>query len=182
VFRHPIHPNDEKYRDLWVFSFYCNGANLSDVLNFKYKDIEGDYIQWYRSKTEHNKDKPAVRAFLTPEMKAIIEAYGNQPEPENYIFPYLRDGLKPEERRKILQNTIHSVNKKMTSIGKALKIGHITSYWARHSWASISRRAGVSTYGISKGLGHKNLSTTEIYLDSLSDEEIVENANKLPRR
>jgi integrase len=82
----------------------------------------------------------------------------------------------------VIQNLTHTINKKMKGIGKALKIGPITTYWARHTWASISRHEGVSLFGISKGMGHKSLSTTQIYLDSLSDDEIIKNASKLPRR
>lgn len=184
VFNYPILPENEKWRDLWVFSFYCNGANISDVLRFKYENIVGNYIEWFRKKTiNQDKKKIKIKAAITEEMKIIIDKYGNPDKrPDNYIFQYLSQKLTPTEERMVIQNICHTVNKKMHSIGQALGIGNITTYWARHSWASISRHEGVSTFAISKGMGHKNLTTTQIYLDSLSDEEINENAAKLPRR
>ena len=183
VFNYPLHPDEEKYRDLWIFSFYCNGANMSDVLRFKYGNIEGNYIEWIRGKTEHGKDKGKIRAVITEEMRAIIDTYGNpDTRPGNYIFNYLSPGLSPLQKSLIIKNTIHNINRKMTIIGKALDIGHLTTYAARHSWASISRHEGVSLFGISKGMGHHSLATTQIYLDSLSDDELIENAAKLPRR
>lgn len=184
VFNYQIYPDDEKWRDLWVFSFYCNGANLNDILRFKYENIIGNCIEWFREKTIHqDKEKRKIRAVITEEMKLIIDKYGNPDrKPGNYIFPYLRDKLTPIEERKIIQNVTHLINKKMHKIGQALEIGDITTYWTRHSWASISRKEGISTFAISKGMGHKNLKTTEIYLDSLSDDELVLNAAKLPRR
>lgn len=184
VFRCPLLPDQERWRDLWIFSFYCNGANISDILRFKYENVKGDYIEWFRGKTvDTSKKKIQVRAFIRKELRDIIIRYGNPDvSPSNYIFPILKPGLTPMEERMIIQNSIHTINKKMTMIGKALKIGNITTYWARHSWASISRRGGVSLFGISKGMGHKSLSTTQIYLDSLSDDELIENASKLPGR
>ena len=184
VFNYQIYPDDEKWRDLWVFSFYCNGANLNDILRFKYENIVGNCIEWFREKTIHqDKEKRKIRAVITEEMKLIIDKHGNPDhKPGNYIFPYLRDKLTPIEERKIIQNVTHNINKKMHKIGQALGYGVITTYWTRHSWASISRREGASVFSISKGMGHKNLKTTEIYLDSLSDDELIENAAKLPRR
>lgn len=184
VFNYPIHPDNEKYRDLFIFSFYCQGVNLGDILKFRYKNIEGEYISWYRGKTlSRDTEKGKIRALITPEMQDIIAKYGNKDKkPSNFIFPYLRDNLTPIQERMIIQNLNHTINKKMKAIGKALGYGNLTFYSSRHSWASISRRQGVATFAISKGLGHKSLSTTEIYLDSLSDDELIENAAKMPRR
>lgn len=184
VFNYQIYPDDEKWRDLWVFSFYCNGANINDILRFKYENIVGNCIEWFREKTIHqDKEKRKIRAVITEEMKQIIDRYGSPDhKPGSFIFPYLRDKLTPIEERKIIQNVTHNINKKMHKIGQALGYGDITTYWTRHSWASISRTEGISTFAISKGMGHKNLKTTEIYLDSLSDDELVLNAAKLPRR
>jgi integrase len=184
VFDYPLLPNDEKWRDLWVFSFYCNGANIGDMLRFKYRDIVNNGIEWYRKKTISEDTEPRkIRAVITEEMQDIINKYGNPDRlPGNYIFPYLLSRLTPLEERKIIQNVIHSINKRMKKIGRTLGYGEITTYWCRHTWASISRRKEVKLYAISKGLGHKNLTTTQNYLDSLPDDELIENAAKMPRR
>ena len=184
VFNYSISPENEKYRDLWVFSFYCNGANISDILRFKYENIVGKYIEWFRKKTiDRDKEKKKIRAVITEEMQIIINKYGNpDKKPSNYIFPYLTNGFTPIAERMMIQNVTHTINKKMKKIGQALGYGDITTYWSRHSWASISRHEGVSLFGISKGMGHKDISTTQIYLDSLSDDELLINASKLPRR
>lgn len=184
VFNYKLNPEDEQWRDLWVFSFYCNGANIGDILQLKYENITGEYLEFYRKKTiSQDREKTKIRVFITKEMHTIILRYGNKDKKTtNYIFPYITHGLTPIEERKIVQNTLHSINKRMKAIGQALKYGDITTYWARHSWASISRHQGVSTFAISKGMGHKNLTTTQIYLDSLSDDELIKNSNLLPRR
>jgi integrase/recombinase XerD len=184
VFDYPILPNDEKWRDLWVFSFYCNGANINDILRFKYKDIVSDIIEWERQKTKDTSvDDEKIRAYINDEMKRIIVRWGNPDhKTDNYIFDYLKSGMTPIQERMVIQNVTHTINKKMKKIGRALEFGDVTTYWARHSWASISRRKGTSVFVISKGLGHKNISTTDDYLASISIDELKENADKLPRR
>lgn len=183
VFEHPITHDAERWRDLWVFSFYCQGANMSDILRFKYKNIIGENIEWYREKTiSTDKEKRKIRAFITDEMHEIIKQHGNPEKPNNYIFPYLQDGLTPIDERKVIQNVTHNINKLMHKIGTALKIGNITTYWARHTWSNLQRMGGTSLYAISKGLGHKSLKTTSVYLDSLSDDELKKVATILPKR
>lgn len=182
VIDYPLLPDDEVYRDLWLFSFYCNGANIGDILRFQYGDIKGNCIEWYRGKTiDTDSRKIKIRAMMTEEMQDIINKYGNR-DRKGYIFPYLITGLSPLQERMIIQNLIHTINKRMKRIGKALGYGDITTYWARHTFASISRRNEVTLFAISKSMGHKNLSTTQIYLDDLSDDELKENAAKMPRR
>jgi len=182
VIDYSLMPDDEKYRDLWLFSFYCVGVNIGDMLRFKYDDIKGNCIEWYRGKTiDTDKKKIKIRALITEEMQDIIDKYGNK-DKTGYIFPYLTTGLTPLQERMIIQNLIHCINKRMKMIGKALCIGPITTYWSRHTFASISRRRDVSLFAISKSMGHKNLATTQIYLDTLADEELIENAAKMPRR
>jgi integrase len=182
VIDYTLMPDDEIYRDLWLFSFYCNGVNIGDMLRFKYDDIKGNYIEWYRGKTiDTDKEKIKIRALITEEMQDVINKYGNR-DKKGYIFPYITAGLSPLQERMIIQNLIHCINKRMKMIGKALGYGDITTYWARHTFASISRRNKVSLFAISKSMGHKKLTTTDVYLDSLSDDELIENAAKMPRR
>jgi integrase len=184
VFDYPLSASDQKYRDMWIFSFYCNGANIGDILRFKRENIKGNFIEWYRSKTIDTSDhKIKIRAMIAEEMREIIDRWGNTDKrPNAYLFDYLKPKMSPFEERMIIQNLTHCINKKMKTIGQDLGIGDITTYWARHTFASISRRKEVSLFSISKSLGHKSLSTTQTYLDSLADEEIIENASKLPRR
>lgn len=187
VFNYPILPEDEKWRDLFIFSFYCNGANIGDILRFKFADIKhnikGNVLEWHRQKTiKQGKKKRRLQAIITEEMQLIIDRNSNPiHKPEDYIFPYLSHGLTPTREREIIQEVTHVVNHKLKKIGDALGIEKITTYVARHSFASIARRSGVNLFDISKNLGHSDIKTTEIYLDSLNIDELKENAAKLPR-
>lgn len=47
----------------------------------------------------------------------------------------------------------------------------MTTYVARHSFATVLKREGVSISIISEAMGHRDVATTEIYLDSFYDEQ-----------
>ena len=67
----------------------------------------------------------------------------------------------------------------MKLIGKHLEIGEITSYTARHSFATVLKRSGANIAFISESLGHNDLKTTESYLASFEKEERQKNASFL---
>lgn len=67
----------------------------------------------------------------------------------------------------------------MKAIGKELGIGNISTYTARHSFATILKRAGTNIAYISEALGHTNLAITETYLASFERDEREKNARLL---
>jgi integrase/recombinase XerD len=68
----------------------------------------------------------------------------------------------------------------MQKTGKKLGIEkHITTYTARHSFATILKRSGVSTEFISESLGHSDVKMTEIFLESFENDQKKEIAKHL---
>ena len=76
-------------------------------------------------------------------------------------------------------NLDYDVYKK--SIGKALGIERISTYTARHSFATVLKREGANIAYISESLGHQDLKTTENYLASFEREEREKNAELLTK-
>lgn len=185
IAKYPINAEAEIYRRLWLFSYFCNGVNIGDMLRLRYKDIvkeDGQYfIQWERAKTRDTTKEPiTIKALMRPEMKRVIDLHGNQDKrPENYIFPYLRHGMTPKEQRDKIQNLIHTINKKMTKIGRALDYGDITTYWARHAFTNNSLNKGRSMFSLSKALGHGDIKTTQGYAGRISNVQIIKDASVL---
>lgn len=172
----------ELYRDLWIFSYLCNGINMTDMLNLKFADIIDGEIYWLRKKTvKTNKKKEEIRATLLPEMQRIIDLHGNPPLPDNYIFPFLKGGEKPIRQREIVMDITKRVNRKMKVIGKNLGIGNISTYTARHSFSTILKYSGASPNFIREQLGHASLATTENYLKSFEKDERTKNAALLTK-
>lgn len=179
-------PTDEgrKYRDLWYFSFLCNGININDLLRLKYSNIVNGEILFYRGKTITTSHEPKeIKATILPEMDQIIKKYGNRKKkPETYVFPFLYNGMTPTEIRKTVQNVTRLINKRMIKIGESLNYGNITTYNARHSYATILKHNNVNIAFISESLGHTDLKTTENYLASFDSKERAKNASLLTRK
>ena len=171
-----------KYRDYWLFLYFCNGINVADFVKLKYKDIVDSEICFIRQKTERTtKILKEIRAILTQPMQEIINKWGNAYNPNNYIFPILdgkEDALKLKKKTTYLTRAI---NKRMAEIGTQLGLGNISTYTARHSFATILKRSGANIAFISESLGHNDLKTTENYLSSFEKEERQKNADLLTK-
>lgn len=167
-----------KYRDYWLFLYFCNGMNVADFIQLKYSNIIDGEICFIRQKTKHTaKKQKEIRAIIIPQVQAIIEKWGNPPTPENYIFPILLpEDTDPEKIFLKKNHFTRALNKRMKMIGKALGIDNITTYTARHSYATVLKRSGANIAYISESLGHNSLQTTETYLASFEKEERQKNA------
>lgn len=162
----------ERYRDLWVFSYLCNGINIADLMKLKFKDIKDGDICFVRQKTENtSKNRREIRASVTANIQNIIDKWGNKSLPENYIFPYLVGKENAEKKQAITKDLTKRINLRMKKIGEELGIGDITTYTARHSFATVLKRSGANIASISESLGHNDLKTTESYLASFEKEE-----------
>ena len=179
----PDLPGEQQSRDYWLFSYFGNGMNPKDIANLKYKNIDGDYLTFERSKTERSlrSDPKPITVFLTDDMKTIIERLGNKNKSgNNYIFPILEHGLSPLRQYELIQNFVGVINNWMKRILNNLDINKkATTYVARHTFSTVLKRSGVSTEFIQEALGHTDLKTTENYLDSFGKEVKKEFANRL---
>ena len=171
-----------KYRDYWLFLYLCNGINVADFVRLRYRDIVNGEICFTRQKTENTlRTLRDIRVVLTPPMQEIINRWGNLKRPDAFIFPVLtgrEDAMTAKNRTK---DMTHTINKRMKEIGETLGIGSISTYTARHSFATVLKRAGANIAYISESLGHSDLKTTENYLASFEREERVKNAELLTR-
>lgn len=177
----PLTENELRSRDLWYFSYLCNGINFVDLLKLKFSDISNGEISFYRQKTINKvKKKKKISAPLLPQMQEIIDKWGNKNKlPDTYIFPFMKQGSTPTEEQRIVKNITHLVNDHMTKIGKALNMGNITTYTSRHSFATVLKRSGANISYISESLGHTDIDITAAYLDTFEKDERLKNSNLL---
>lgn len=171
-----------RYRDYWLFLYLCNGINVADFVKLRYRDIVNGEICFVRQKTERTtKTRKEIRVVITERMQTIIDRWGNRKAADNFIFPIL-DGTENAARRHA--KTIAAagyINVRMRTIGKELGIGNISTYTARHSFATVLKRAGANIAYISESLGHQDLKTTENYLAGFEREERQRNAELLTK-
>lgn len=160
---------EEWARDMWYFIFLCNGINPKDMAKLKYKHIDADQITFVRSTTKDtSKLQMPILIANSERIQNIIAKWGNpDTNAENYVFPILRPGLSPEQIHSRVHDFFSKVNKGMKAIAASLNItDKVTTYVARHSYATVLKHNGISVDYISESMGHSNIRTTERYLAS----------------
>jgi integrase/recombinase XerD len=162
----------EMCRDMWFLMYLCNGINVKDLCLLKYSNIQGDTISFIRAKTERTKRQvEPIRVLINEEIDALIQKWGNEKNPRNYIFPVLQEGQSPERQRQLIQQYTHLINDHMKAIAPAVGIEKpLTTYAARHSFATILQRSGTDISLISEAIGHASEKTTQNYLAGFEDD------------
>lgn len=158
--------------DIFAFTYYCGGINFVDIAHLTKANIIDGRLIYKRQKT-----KKLIKIPLQPQAVALIEKYSN--DESQYLFPILSDFHKTDiQQANRIHKVISKVNERLKQIGKALNLPiALTTYVARHSQATVMKRAGVSTAVIREIMGHSSERVTQIYLDSFDNEQ-VDNALK----
>lgn len=158
-------------RDMFLLSFYLRGIPFVDLSYLRKKDLCDNELRYFRRKTGQ-----LMVVDVEPCAMDIIEKYLPCVYHSDRLLPILVRDDKPERKQYASALRLH--NKRLNEIGKLLKLDFsLTSYIARHSWASIAKNEGVSLAVISEGMGHRSERTTAIYLASF-DKKIMESANQ----
>jgi len=170
-------------RDLFMFSFYTQGMPFVDIAYLKASDIENGTIRYKRHKTNQ-----PVTVTLVPEAKEIIRRYSNINKSvkgevkDYYIFGIINNSADSTTAYKQYRSGLATQNRRLKKIGKMLGLDlPLTTYIARHTWATLAQNNGVPTAVISRSLGHTSETTTRIYLGSM-DTKILAKYNRLTTR
>jgi integrase/recombinase XerD len=173
----------EKARDFFLFSYLGSGINVKDIALLKFQNIDGDNIRFIRAKTQDTTrtGSKILSIHISADIRRIIDRWKNQQEaPENYLFPILQIDFTPSTIRKVIQQFTKMMNKYLNVISSEVGLNkHITTYFARHSFATVSKRNGTSIAMISESLGHSSQKTTTSYLDSFEDDAKKDMQEKL---
>lgn len=157
---------------IFAFTYYCGGINFIDIANLTQANIIENKLIYKRHKTGK-----LIRIPLQPQALEIIRRYHRKGSP--YLFPILSPFHKTEiQKANRIHKVIAKVNKRLKEIGEELNLPiPLTTYVARHSQATVMKKAGVSTSIIREIMGHSSERVTQIYLDSFDNEQI-DNAMK----
>lgn len=157
---------------LFTFSYFTAGINFIDIAMLKHDNIIDGKLCYMRAKT-----KKQIIIPLQEKSKEIISNYSaDSVNRSGYLFPILSEFHKSEAQvANRLHKVLAKVNKALKLIGQELGLPiKLTTYVARHSFATVLKRAGVSTSIISESLGHSSEKITQIYLDSFENSQIDE--------
>lgn len=149
-----IKDRQAQYRDMWLLSFMLCGINMVDLCHLREVTAEGR-VEYYRAKTHR-----PYSIKVEPEAAAIIERYRG----EAYLINIL-------DTRKWYAEWLKRCNVSLRSM-----IPGLTTYWARHTWATIAASLDIPRDTIAHALGHGGNTVTDIYIDF--DRAKVDDANR----
>lgn len=152
--------------DLFTFSYFMGGINFVDMAFLTERNVIDNRLIYTRKKTGKLINLP-----LQERAALLLKRYKDKSKP--YLFPILSDFHKTEQQRlNRLHKVITKVNTVLKSLGEELNIPvKLTTYVARHSYATILKRAGVPTSIICESLGHSSEKVTQVYLDSFENSQ-----------
>ncbi len=140
--------------DMFTFSYFTAGINFIDMAMLKHDNIVDGKLCYIRAKT-----KKQIIIPLQEKSKEIISNYSTDSvNRSGYIFPIFSGYHKNEvQRANRLHKVLAKINRALKHIGEDLGLPiKLTTYVARHSFATVLKRAGVSTSIISESLGHSS--------------------------
>ena len=166
----------QKYKFYFLFSFYTMGMNMVDIAYLRRKNIADNVLTYKRAKTGK-----AYEIHLGEKTWNILRYFDYDKKRRNdFLFPIIKVPGNGEKVRNQIKNAISNTNKALgkiaTSLGLEIKL---TTYVSRHTWATVADKSGIDRRIISKGLGHSNLQTTEIYINDIVSNDDLADANKL---
>jgi site-specific recombinase XerD len=159
-----LDPWMEKYRDLFKLTFMLIGINFVDLCNLT--DVRNGRIEYIRAKTH----KP-YSIKMEPEIEEIIGKYRGDNHLLNYMDTY-------KDYRSFYMNTctgLKAIRERLVEKNVA-NIDTLTTYWARHSWATIAASLDIPKETIAAALGHSSHTVTDIYIEF--DYRKVDEANR----
>ena len=153
--------------DLFTFSYLAAGINFGDIARLTKDNILENRLIYIRKKTQKQ-----IKVSLQEQAIKLIQKYSMPDNP--YLFPILSNFHKTEQQKvNRIHKIIAKVNKSLKEIGERLNIPiDLTTYVARHSFATVLKRSGVNTSLICEALGHSSERVTQIYLDSFGNEQM----------
>ena len=157
-------------QDLFAFSYLCGGISFVDIANLTPRNIIDNRLIYQRQKTHGG-----INLQLSSEAKILIAKYADYQRGADYLFPILHNKrhTTPLQKQNRTHKICHEVNKELRALGKELHISmDVTTYVARHSFATVLKKSGVNIGIISQALGHQDIKTTQIYLSKFDNEQV----------
>lgn len=159
-------------RDIFIFSYCTRGMAFVDIAYLKKENISGGMLSYVRHKTGQR-----LTVRIEPPIGEIIKHYEPYVRNSAYLFPIITSN-DPEEAYRQYQTALGYHNRKLKKLGKLTGENlRLSSYTARHSWATVARNHNVPLSIISAGMGHTSEKTTLIYLESVEN-SLIDKANE----
>ncbi len=166
------HQRTREILDIFLFAFHACGMRVSDIIT-----LEWSHIDWEKKEIVKNyfKTKTAGNIPLTDPAIEILLRWKKYKRNKRFVFDLLPEKFNLKDP-KALKNARLSKNRTLQQSLKSIgnKIGlkfNMTMHVARHTFAVMSIKKGVSIHMVSRLMGHSSVLVTEkVYAEFLPSE------------
>lgn len=145
---------------LFILMFLLRGIPFVDLVNLHKKDLNGNIISYRRRKTGRQ-----LIVDIPQEAWAILNEYMDTNPHSPYLFPFLTSEEGTIDAYREYQQTLRTFNLQLNQIEEMLHLkAHLSSYTARHTWATLAYYNEIHPGIISEAMGHSSIAVTETYL------------------
>lgn len=161
--------NEKRVLGYFILMFLCRGIPFIDLAYLRRQDLQGKYLVYLRHKT-----KVPMCVELCPDALRLLREYQLRSSNSPYLFPILDAKVTdPYELCMCYQSALRYFNRTLARVMTRLLPGvRVSSYTARHTWATFAYHMGKSLGVISQSLGHTSCRVTETYLKPFENERL----------
>ncbi len=153
---------------IFLLCFLLQGTGLADLCFMKKEAMQGNYICYKRHKTNID-----ICVALSDESQRLAQRFMSKDDDSPFLFCFMDGQDTPQKCYTRYRSLLKKQNRNLKQIGYYLGIGlPLTSYVARHTWASQAKESGAPTELISEAMGHTSQHTTAIYLKKFNQSSI----------
>ncbi len=174
----------EVARHLFLFSYFCYGMSYIDMANLTKKNIQMEsgkqYIVYKRQKTRNSKGAKFIRIPINDDLNRLLLWFKeNTTLIGKYLLPIVSIDYNGEKLYEHQRRRLAKYNNNLKNLAEEFELPEkLTSYVSRHSMAMTLQEDGTPREIISQIMGHRDLKTTNTYLDSFSNSLIENITNK----
>lgn len=167
---HQVNGELRRTRALFLLMFMLRGMPFVDLAYLKKSDIVGNVLTYRRRKTGR-----LLTVTLVPEAMRLIEQYMNTDTTSPYLFSMINSKEGTEAAYKEYQLALRNFNYQLLQLKQIFGLtSELSSYAARHSWATMAYYCEIHPGIISEAMGHSSITVTETYLKPFKNKKIDE--------
>ena len=169
-----ISPGMEWARACLELMFRFHGMPFVDLAHLRKSDLKDGYLTLRRRKTGM-----PLSARVDSRAMQLLERYRNRDDTSPYLLCFLDGSLEGMAAYRDYLRILRLLNSKLRALALWRKVqGKVTSYTARHTWATVGKYCHIPIEIISEGLGHASVTTTEGYMKGFGNNR-MDRANKV---
>lgn len=153
---------------IFCLMFLLRGIPFVDLIHLRKEDYAGGVITYLRRKTGR-----LLTVAVSPEAQKLLDGVRLSDASSPYLLPFIRRVGGDEQAYREYQLALRKLNGYLKQLARQLGLtSALSSYAARHTWATMAYYCEIHPGIISEAMGHSSITVTETYLKPFHEKRI----------